>query len=258
MACSGGYLRIVSFKDKECDYKFFKEEEEDEELITKSFFDLKIKHHLSKVLKLKQSDLKNKKIIISIFSQNRDLASLSEDIAEKIKAENNKPEDINYLRKIGFIPKEDIEGYKVEFKLYDLCDQSLLYYLFMNSSEGKDINNSLFILFDNGVVNASLFDKNAIVNKINGKGKKNIKLTNLDIKDEKGFFDLLKKLKEKCKEIEIALSCINYKKEEGKNLEELIEKIKKYGDEINSNVIVYDESQIAFNVFNYMNLFYED
>jgi len=40
-------------------------------------------------------------------------------------------------------------------------------------------------------------------------------------------------------------------------LEELIEKIKKYGDEINSNVIVYDESQIAFNVFNYMNLFYD-
>ena len=251
-------LRIVSFKNKECVYKFFKAEEEDEDLITKSFFDLKIKHYLSKELKLKQSDLKNKKIIISLFSQNRDLALLYEDISEKIKEENNTPEDINYLRKIGFIPKEDIEGYKVEFKLYDLCDQSLLYYLFMNSSEGKDINNSLFILFDNGVVNASLFDKNSIVNKIKGKGKKNIKLTNLDIKDEKAFFDVIKKLKEKFKEIEIALSCINYKKEEGKNLEELIEKIKKYGDEINSNVIVYDESQIAFNVFNYMNLFYEN
>ena len=252
-------LRIVSFKNKECKYKFFKEEDEEEELITKSLFDYKIKHYLSKELKLKQSDLKNKKIIISIFSQNRDLSLLYEDITEKIKEENNTPEDINYLRKIGFIPKEDIEGYKVEYKLYDLCDQSLLYHLFMNGYEGKDIKkNSLFILFDNGVVNASLFDKNSIVNKIKGKGKKNIKLTNLDIKDEKAFFDLLKKLKEKYKEIEIALSCINYEKEEGKNLEDLIEKIKKYGDEINCNVFVYDESQIAFNVFNYMNLFYEN
>jgi len=252
-------LRIVSFKNKECEYKLFKEEEEDEELVTKALFDYKIKHHISKVLKLKQSDLKNKKIIISIFSQNRDLAVLYEDVSEKIKEENNTPEDINYLKKIGFIPKEDIEGYKVEFKLYDLCDQSLLYHLFINSYEGKGTKkNSLFILFDNGVVNASLFDQNAIVNKVKGKGKKNIKLNNLDIKDEKGFFDLLKKLADKYKDIEIALSCINYKKEEGKNLEELIEKIKKYGDEINSNVVIYDESQIAFNVFNYMNLFYEN
>ena len=252
-------LRIVSFKNKDCDYKFFKEEDEDEEIITKSLFDYKIKHHLSKVLKLKQSDLKNKKVVVSIFSQNRDLALLNEDISEKIKEENNTPEDINYLRKVGFIPKEDIEGYKVEFKLYDLCDQSLLYHLFMNSYEGKDVKkNSLFILFDNGVVNASLFDKSAIVNRIKGKGKKNIKLNNLDIKDKKAFFDLLKKLKEKYNEIEIALSCINYKNEEGKNVEELIEKIKKYGKEINSDVIVYNESQIAFNVFNYMNLFYEN
>ena len=143
--------------------------------------------------------------------------------------------------------------------MYDLCDQSLLYHLFINSYEGKGTKkNSLFILFDNGVINASLFDQNAIVNKVKGKGKKNIKLNNLDIKDEKGFFDLLKKLADKYKDIQIALSCINYKKEEGKNLEELIEKIKKYGDEINSNVVIYDESQIAFNVLNYMNLFYEN
>ena len=76
----------------------------DEELITKYLFENRIKHHISKVLKLKKSDLKNKKIIISIFSQNRDLAVLNEDVSEKIKEENNTPEDINYLKKIGFIP----------------------------------------------------------------------------------------------------------------------------------------------------------
>ena len=90
------------------------------------------------------------------------------------------------------------------------------------------------------------------------KGKKTINLNNLNINDEKSILDLLKNVYNRFKELEVILTCINYKKEEGKNLEELIEKIKKYGDEINSNVIVYDESQIAFNVFNYMNLFYEN
>ena len=48
--------------------------------------ELKIKHYLSKVLKLKASNCKDKKIIISIFSQNRELSSLNEEVADRIKA----------------------------------------------------------------------------------------------------------------------------------------------------------------------------
>ena len=52
------------------------------------------------------------KIFVLIFSQNRELSSFNEDIAEKIKvlkslAINNSvndPEYINYLEKIGFYP----------------------------------------------------------------------------------------------------------------------------------------------------------
>ena len=106
-------IRIVSFKDKEISYKEFKEnedEEEGEEIITKSYFENRIKHYISKILKLKISDCKNKKIIISIFSQNRDLSLIDEEIAEKIKElkspENN--ENISYLQKIGFIPSKEI------------------------------------------------------------------------------------------------------------------------------------------------------
>ena len=77
--------------------------------------------------------------------------------------------------------------------------------------------------------------------------------------DEKSILDLLKNVHNKFKELEVILTCINYKKEEGKKLEEIIGKIKNYCDEeIKVNVITYDESQIAYNIFNYMNLFYKD
>ena len=253
-------LRIISFENKVCSYKEFKEEDEDTEFVTKSLFEYKIKHHLSKVLKLKASDCKNKKIIISIFSQNRDLSLLDGDLAEKIKQESNN-ENINYLKKIGFIPQNDIEGYNVDLKLYDLCEQSLLYHLFINKAEKKEIKTSLFILFDNTVINASLFNNDSIVNKIKTKekGKKTINLNNLNINDEKSILDLLKNVYNRFKELEVILTCINYKKEQGKKLEEIIGKIKKYCDEeIKVNVITYDESQIAYNIFNYMNLFYKD
>ena len=258
-------IRIVSFKDKEISYKEFKEnedEEEGEEIITKSYFENRIKHYISKILKLKISDCKNKKIIISIFSQNRDLSLIDEEIAEKIKElkspENN--ENISYLQKIGFIPSKEIEGYNVDFKLYDLCEQSLLYHLFNNINNEKEIKlPTLFLLFDKKVVNASLFNKDAIVNKIKGKGTKGINFNNININDDKSILELLKKVNNKYKGIEVGLSCVDYKNDEGKKLEKLIENIKKYcQDEIKVNVVTYDENQIAYNVFNYMNLFYEN
>ena len=201
-------------------------------------------------------------IIISIFSQNRDLSLIDEEIAEKIKElkspENN--ENISYLQKIGFIPSKEIEGYNVDFKLYDLCEQSLLYHLFNNINNEKEIKlPTLFILFDKKVVNASLFNKDAIVNKIKGKGTKGINFNNININDGKSILELLKKVNNKYKGIEICLSCVDYKNDEGTKLEKLIENIKKYcQDEIKVNVVTYDENQIAYNVFNYMNLFYEN
>ena len=46
---------------------------------------LNIMRIISNILKLKASNCKDKKIIISIFSQNRELSSLNEDVADSIK-----------------------------------------------------------------------------------------------------------------------------------------------------------------------------
>ena len=246
-------LRILHFNGEKYSIKEYKNEEE-EEPISQLFFGFKMKHYLSKVLKLKPADCKNKTINIPIFSQNRDL-SLNKEISEKIISLKNSPnnsEKINFLQQIGFIPSEDIEGgYKVNYKIYDLCKQSLLYYLFTMKNEGKEIKEPiLFILFDKKVVNAALFTNGTITTKIKGK---NINLNKINLNEE-----FLKNISNIYKDIKVVFSCFDYQDEEKKELGELIEKMKKYCEnEIKVNVEVCDEKQIVYNVFNYMNLFYE-
>ena len=259
-------LRIISFEDEK-GISIKEYTDEDEDLFSKTAFELKIKNYLSKTLKLKPADINDKKIIISIFSQNRELSSLNEEIAEKINAVksnsiNNSvkdPEYINYLEKIGFYPGEKIEGYenKIDYKLYDLCEQGLIYYLFNCKTQNKEIKKSvLLMLFDDKVVNAAIFNEGAVFSNV--KGKKNY-LNNININDENGVLDFLENANDTFEGIELVLSCFDYKEKEGKKLEELIEKIKKCCEEkLKINVTVCEESQISHNVLKYMNLFYKN
>ena len=246
-------LRILHFNGEKYSIKEYKNEEE-EEPITQLFFGYKMKHYLSKVLKLKPSECQDKTITIPIFSQNRGI--FNKEISEKIMSLKNSPdnsEKINYLRKIGFIPSEEIEGgFKVKYKLYDLCIQSLVYYLFSLKNNGKEIKEPiLFILFDKKVINAALFNDCAITTKIKAK---NINLSKINVNEE-----FLKNISSIYKYIKIVFSCFDYQDEEKKELGELIEKLKKYcEDEIKVNVDICDENQIICNVFNYMNLFYDN
>ena len=259
-------LRIITFEDEK-GISIKEYTDEDEDLFSKTAFELKIKNYLSKTLKLKTAGIKDKKIIISIFSQNRELSSLNEEIAEKINAVksnsiNNSvkdPEYINYLEKIGFYPGEKIEGYenKIDYKLYDLCEQGLIYYLFNCKTQNKEIKKSvLLMLFDDKVVNAAIFNEGAVFSNV--KGKKNY-LNNININDENGVLDFLENANDTFEGIELVLSCFDYKEKEGKKLEELIEKIKKCCEEkLKINVTVCEESQISHNVLKYMNLFYKN
>ena len=258
-------LRIISNENNEKGTPIKEYCDEDEDLITKSFFDLKLKHYLAKVLKIKQAESKNKKIIVSIFSQNRELSSLNDDIAEKINALKSKsinnsvndPEYINYLEKIGFYPGEEIEGYKIDFKLFDLCEQNLIYHLFSSKVKNEEIKKSvLFMLFDEKVVNAAVFNEGAVFS--NFKGKKNY-LNNININDENGVLNFLENANDTFDGIELVLNCLDYKGDKKKKLENLVEKIKKYCEErIKVNVIICDEKQITNDVFNYMYLFYKN
>ena len=240
-------LRFISFQDKKYSIKEYKnaDEDEEEELVTKTFFEYRIKQYLSKVLKLKSSECKNKKITISLFSLNHDLSLINKDISKLLKSSNK---DIDFIKKIGFIPEKNTEEYKFDFKLYDLSEQSLLYYLFQSKNNSKEIKNSLlFILFDSKVINASFLNEGKITN-----------LNSIENNEQK-ILELIKDCGSKYKDMEIVLTWVDCKEEQKKKLEELIEKIKKCcEEEIKLNVTICDDNDIANNVFNYMNLFYKN
>ena len=143
----------------------------------------------------------------------------------------------------------------LSFKLYDLCEQSLIYHIIKTKSENKEITKPiLFMIFDEKVVNASIFNKNSVLSELTD--KKNY-LSNVDISDENKVFEFLENINETMKGIELVLSLVDYK--DKKKIEELIEKIKKFCEEkLKVNIVVYNENDMGKNVFKYMNLFYGD
>ena len=270
-------LRIVEIKkeNKKTKVKFIEKIEDDENFIPKHFFDFTLVKYMKKTLKIKPAESKNKKIIISIFSQNRDLSALYKEVEEQIKALNvssinnsiNDVETLNYLQKIGFYPSEIIEGYKVEYKLYDLCEQSLIYHLYLSNLKKNPPKKSvLFMEFDRLVVNAAVFNKGAIFTKLKGKKEKDSNwksryFNNIKADDANGILDFLENANDTFEGIDLVLSYVDNTEENKKKNMKLFETIKKHCQEkINPRVkvFVYEQNEMANNVFNYMNLFYNE
>ena len=177
-------------------------------------------------------------------------------------------ECINYLEKVGFYPNESLESYKVKFKLYDLCEQSLIYHLYLlNLKNNPPQKSVLFMQFDKLVVNASIFNEGAIFSKLKGKKEKDSKwkssyFNNIKTNDVNGILDFLENANDTFEGIDLALSYVDNSDEEKKNkLLELFETIKKHCQEKISppiEVFVYEQNEITNNVFKYMNLFYNN
>ena len=232
-------LRIVAMDKNEV--KFI-EKKDEENFIPKHFFDYTIINYIKKTLKIKPAEAKNKKIIISIFSQNRDLSTLYKEVEDQINALSvstinnsiNDSESLNYLQKIGFYPSEVLEGYNVEYKLYDLCEQSLIYYLYLSNLKNIIPKKSLlFILFDKLVVNAAIFNEGAIFTKLKGKKDKDSNwkssyFNNININDVNGILDFLENANDTFEGIDLVLSYVDNNEEKKKNLFELFETIKNH------------------------------
>jgi hypothetical protein len=159
-----------------------------------------------------------------------------------------------------------LQGYNVQYKLYDLCEQSLIYHLYLSNLKNEAPQKSvLFILFDKLVVNAAVFNEGAIFTKLKGKKEKgpNWKssyFSNINISDENAILDFLENANDTFEGIDLVLSCVDQNEEQQNKLKELFDKIEKYCQEKISppvKVIVYNQNEIANNVFNYINLFYE-
>ena len=246
-------LRIVFTKKSENHKELaFKEIiEEDETYIPRHVFD----YHLISFLKKHKIDTnEQKKIIISIFSQNRELSKISDEIEEKLEEfQDNESKD--YIQKIGFIPSVELGEYKVEYKLYDLCEQNLIYHLFLCYKKEVEIEKPiLFLIFDKLVVNYAMYYEGNICTNLKGKieylNKKNI---------EEYIFNFIESVNNDYDGVDIVLSHIDYKDEEKKKeLICLFENIRKYCEKMNSQVVVYDKNDINNEIFKYINLLYEN
>ena len=266
-------LRIVS-KNKD-GIKFIEKVEKDDNFIKKYSFDYSIINYIKKTLNIKPAEAKNKKIIVSIFSQNRDLSTLYKEVEDQINALGvstinnsiNDYESLNYLQKIGFYPSEILEGYKVEYKLFDLCEQSLIYHLYLSNLKNIVPKKSvLFIQFDKLVVNAAVFNEGAIFTKLKGKKERDANwkssyFNNINVNDVNGILDFLENANDTFEGIDLVLSYVDNNEEKKKNVLKLFETIKNHCKEkINPpiKVFVYEQNEIADKVFDYMNLFYNN
>ena len=251
------YLRIGSCQKNENNGNkeelTFKEIfEEDEAFIPKQLFEYQIEKYLKKQIKDKE-----KKIVISIFSQNRNLSKTSNELLEKINTCKDKNAK-EYLKKIGFFPNCNLEGIKVDYKLYDLCEQNLVYHLYLSQKKKIPINKSLlFLKFDKFIVNyAILYDGNIRAG-LSGKLNKNFNKNNI----ENNAISIIEKANNDYEGVDVILSYIDYSNEEEKNqLMEIFENIKKHCQKMDSTskVVIYDNDDINIDVFKYMNLFYDN
>ena len=161
-------LRIGSFSQNEngqCLLSFKEIIEEDEKYIPKHVFDFQLISFLKKN-KIKTNE--QKKIVVSIFSQNRDLENISKEIREKIRnAQDTRCKE--YLQKIGFVPTEEFDDYKIEYKLYDLCEQNLIYHLYSCYKKKIKIEKPLLLLkFDKEVITYAIHNEGNIFTKLKG------------------------------------------------------------------------------------------
>ena len=251
------YLRIGTCKQNENNENkeelTFKEIfEEDEPFIPKQLFEYQIEKYLKKLIKVKE-----KKIIISIYSQNRNLSKTSDELLETInncKDKNTK----EYLKKIGFFPNCNLEGIKVDYKLYDLCEQNLVYHLYL--SQKKKIPTKkplLFLKFDKFIVNYAILDEGKICTELPGKLNKNYNKNKI----EDYAISIIEKANTDYEGVDVILSYIDCSNEEEKNkLMKIFEKIKNHCQKMDSTtkVVIYDNDDINIDVFKYMNLFYEN
>ena len=250
-------LRIVTITKKDIsheDIEFEEIVEKQEKYIPKHLFDFSIINHLKK-LKIKTNE--TKKIIISIYSQNRDLAEKIPEILDKIK-NSKKPKSLKYLKKIGFFPTAEIGEYKVNYRLYDLCEQNLLYHLFLLGEKKDPLNKTiLFLKFDKLVVNYAIYDKRNITIKLKEKLENNNQ-NNI----EEYIFNFIKNVNKIYNGINLVMNYIDYKDEiKKKSIDGLIYRINKFVTEKLEPpvpVTVYEQNAIDIKVFKYMKLFYDE
>ena len=246
-------LTFVSFKNE--DELVFKEHiEEEETIIPKHLFNYLLACHLKKI------KIDNKKIIVSIFSQNKNLLSICEDLNEEIKKVNDEKQK-KFIKSIGFIPDGKIDDSSFEYNLYELNEQILINHIFKNNNNNKNNNNIsiksvLLIEFEKKLNNVVMYNKGQFLTKIKEKD------INSNIENADELLNIIKYANDNYENMNLIISRDDNVEEENKNtIKEDIEKIKQYcKDSINPPITIfeYEQKEICNNTIKYINSLYEN
>ena len=255
---------LTTVKIKNNDEIVFNENKEEEEIISKLFFN----YVLSRYIKKYKINSKQK-IIISILSLNKNLAKNNKNLQKQIDEHLNK-EDIRFIENIGFIPDIEINNINVNYKLYNLNEQIVINHKLLKhkkeqekkSKQNIEINlynptnitkPLLLIHINNNLLNTIFFNKGDFHDKLILSDPTEINFPDIEIKkNEKDIFDLISKVNNNFKEIELILS---YNNNIEKDEIDLIERIKIYCQQkINPTIpcFEYNTNDICKNIIKYI------
>ena len=242
--------KITTVKIKNNGELSFKENEEDEEIVSAIYFNYVLSRYFQK-----QKISNKQNISISILSQNINLTKKSKYIKKAFNdCEDNKEK--KYIENIGFIPDQEINKIKVFYKLYSLNEQIVINHKLLKYQKEKNIKNTinflLLIYFNKKVLNTILFHKGEFLKKYSLPNSNEIDFKDIDINNENEIIDFLNNVNENIKDIELLLI---YENDLENKEVDLINKIKNYsGEKIYQPLpcVEYNIDDICNNVIKYI------
>ena len=243
---------------------------EDEKLLSKEFFNKTLSKYLDDNYKIDENDESNKKFLINIYSQNKDLTLISKKIRELVSALND--DSVNnmepnksriytqFIQKIGFYPDKKLGDHELTYFLYDFSDQCLIYHLFLNSLQGlKTKNSNLVLIFDKYSLHVTAMKKGEIFTKFKSLEKKWSQKYYSKLKMDvfKSIVDFITAISESFESFDLIL-CYMDNEEKKNNLLDLFRQIKEYTYEKideSINVYIYKEDNFIKKIFKYIMLF---
>ena len=235
-------------------------------MITKSFFNKTILNYINE----KYKNIENKKLLISIYSNNKNLCFYSnkiKDLTNALKEYSINNEDqkqnriyVRFLQKLGFYPDKKIDDYEFMYNLYDFSDQVLIYHLFLAHCQQKFVESStLVLIFDKDDIHVTAMNEGAIFTKFkklesdwNDKYYSKLKNDNYE-----SIVNFIKGISDSFDGFDLVLGYIN-NEEKKDDLLAMFEMIKKYVSEKVEepiNVYIYKEEEFIVNLFKYISLF---
>ena len=262
-------IRIITFDNNE---KMIYTEiiDEKEKILTKSFFNKSILKYLKDNYKIEKN---NNKVLINLYSQNKNLSLESNKIKELINALkdysiNNVDQKQNhiysqFLQKLGFYPDKKMGEFEIMYNLYDFSDQCLIYHLFLVHCKEKFIESStLVMIFDKNILHITAMNEGGIYKKFKSleNSWKHKYYSKLKMDDFKSLVDFISAISDTFDGLDLVLCYMN-NDDKKEDLLALFKQIQEYTSEkIDEpiNVYIYKEEELINKTIKYIGLFSDE